>query len=66
MRRCGRSTGLKTGHYTGRDDPALPILVGVLGAAAEGGPVGEGFQVVAILPGKVEEFVGVEVGGFFA
>jgi len=37
-----------------------------LGAAAGGGPGGEGFQVAAIFPGEVEEFVGVEVGGFFA
>lgn len=40
-------------------------MVGVLGAAAEGGPVGERFQVMAIFPGEVEEFVGVEIGGFF-
>ena len=52
--------------FEAQGKPALPILVGVLGAAAEGGPVGEGLQVVAILPGELEEFVGVEVGGFFA
>jgi len=35
----------------------------MLSTAALGGPVREGFQVVAILPGEVEEFFGVEVGG---
>jgi len=35
----------------------------MLSAAALGGPIGEGFQVVAILPGEVEDFFGVEVSG---
>ena len=34
--------------------------------AAFGGPIGEGFEVFAIFPGELEEFVGVEDGGFFA
>ena len=36
------------------------------GAAALGGPIGEGFQIVAIFPGELEEFPGVEVGGVLA
>jgi hypothetical protein len=37
-----------------------------LGAAAGGGPVGEGFQIFAIFPGKMKEFSRVKIGGFFA
>jgi hypothetical protein len=40
--------------------------VKALGAAAGGGPGGEGFQVAAVFPGEMEEFAAVEVGGFFA
>lgn len=36
---------------------------GMLGAAADGRPVGEGLQVMAIFPGEVEKFAGVEAGG---
>jgi hypothetical protein len=36
-----------------------------LGAAAGGGPVGEGFKIFAIFPGEMQELAGVEVGGFF-
>src|ERR1700757_1049634 len=39
---------------------------GVLGSAAFGGPVGKRIQVVAIFPGELEEFFGVEIGGFFS
>jgi hypothetical protein len=35
-------------------------------AAPDSGPVGEGFQIVAIFPGQLEKFVDVHVGGFFA
>jgi len=35
-------------------------------AAALGGPVGETAEVFAVFPGELEEFSGVEVGGFFA
>lgn len=38
----------------------------MLGAAADGGPIGEGYQVAAIFPGEMEEFHGVQIGGFFA
>lgn len=34
-------------------------------AAAGGGPIGERLEAVAILPGELEEFAGVEIGGFF-
>jgi hypothetical protein len=37
-----------------------------LRTAAGGSPVGEGFQAMAVLPGKLEEFPGVKVGGFRA
>lgn len=36
------------------------------GAAAVGGPVGEGFQVVAIFPGQLEEFLRIKIGGLLA
>jgi hypothetical protein len=38
----------------------------MLGTASDGSPVGEGFEVVAIFPGKLEEFAGVEMRGFIA
>jgi len=31
-----------------------------------GGPIGETAEVVAVFPGELEEFSGVEMGGFFA
>lgn len=40
--------------------------VKALGAAAGGGPGGEGFQVAAVFPGEMKKFAGVELGGFFA
>lgn len=36
------------------------------GPSAYGGPIGEGPEVMAVFPGKLEEFRGVEIGGFFA
>lgn len=35
-------------------------------ATALGGPVDEAGEIVAVLPGKMEEFFGVEVSGFLA
>lgn len=37
----------------------------MLGVAAGGRPIGEGFELVAVFPGEVEELVHVEIGGFF-
>ena len=42
-------------------DELLPV---VLGAAAAGGPVGKGFEAVAVFPGEMKELAGVEIGGF--
>ena len=38
----------------------------MLGLAASGGPVGEGDEAIAVLPGEAEEFASVEVGSFLA
>ena len=36
-----------------------------MGAAAGGGPIGERSEAVAIPPGELEEFAGVEISRFF-
>ena len=40
------------------------LLAVVLGAAARGGPVGKGFEAVAVFPGEMKELASVEIGGF--
>jgi len=37
-----------------------------LSVAAFRSPLGEGLQPVAVFPGKLEEFLCVQIGGFFA
>jgi hypothetical protein len=37
-----------------------------LGMAAFGGPVGKGFEAMAVLPRELQEFLGIEIGRFFA
>lgn len=37
-----------------------------LDGTAGGSPVGEGLQAIAVFPGELQEFLGVEVGGFLA
>ena len=44
----------------------LELGAGADGTTALGGPVGETREVVAIFPGELEEFLGVEMGGFLA
>jgi len=41
------------------------LKTGMLDAAAGGGPVGKGFEPIAVFPGQTEEGGGVEIGGFF-
>jgi hypothetical protein len=43
---------------------ALKSQAEVLGAAAGGGPFGEGFEAVTVFPGEMKELAGVELGGF--
>jgi hypothetical protein len=43
-----------------------PYTLLASGVAADSGPVREGFQAAAIFPGKLEKFMGIEVGRFFA
>jgi len=38
----------------------------LLGAAANGGPVGEGFEVVTVAPGEAQEFCSVKICSFLA
>ena len=62
MKEANRRLGAIGSRISGTADSG-PL---VLGAAADGCPVGEGFQVVAIFPGELNEFVGIEISSILA